>query len=151
MIPAFSAAGVIPPFVGDAAAPGPRSPYAVSTSDVVQRFATSTKRCEIMCGWLSYRAQLHALGFSDGFQWLDGSFCGRLETREPNDVDLVTFYVKPAGADLTALAASRPELFVPRLARRRYLCDVPLAPTHDADALNTLTLTTAMLPNPLAP
>lgn len=130
MIPAFSAAGVLPPFVGDAATPKPRSPYAVSISDVVQRFSTSAKRCEILRGWLSYRAGLHALGFLDGFQWVDGSFCEQLATREPNDVDLVTFYVKPTGVDLAALVASQPELFSPRLAKPRYLCDVYFVELH---------------------
>lgn len=91
MIPAFCAAGVIPPFVGDPASLRPRSPYAVSVRDVVERFATSTKRCDILRGWLDHRAAVHSLGIVDGFQWLDGSFCERLIHREPNDIDLVTF------------------------------------------------------------
>jgi hypothetical protein len=68
MIPAFSAAGVIPPFVGDPASLGPRSLYAVSVRDVVERFATSPKRCDILRGWLGHRAAVHSLGLVDGFQ-----------------------------------------------------------------------------------
>lgn len=78
MIPAFSAAGVLPPFVGEPAARAQRSPYEANVSDVVRRFATSAKRCDILRGWLSHRGRLHALGFVDGFQWLDGSFCEQL-------------------------------------------------------------------------
>jgi hypothetical protein len=111
MIPAFSAAGVIPPFVGEPASLGPRSPYAVGVRDVVERFATSTKRCDILRGWLGHRAAVHSLGLTDGFQWLDGSFCERLIQREPNDVDLVTFFAKPPGVDLRALIAANRAIF----------------------------------------
>lgn len=189
MIPAFSAAGVLPPFVGDAAARGWRSPYDVGVVDVVERFATSVRRCEILHGWLRYRDRLHALGFIDGFQWLDGSFCEHLAAREPNDVDLVTFYSKPPNVDLASLAANHPELVFPKRAKPRYLCDVyfvelhaggyadpelvtywyslfshrradltwkgilqvPLAPAHDADALNILTQATIKLSSSAAP
>lgn len=189
MIPAFSAAGVLPPFVGDAALRDQRSPYAASSDEVVRRFATSTRRCDILRGWLSHRSELHALGFIEGFQWLDGSFCEQLTTREPNDIDLVTFFVRPADADLASLVPSRSQLFVPGLTKKQFLCDVyfvelhgggyadpglvsywyslfshrradlawkgilqvPLAPTHDANALHTLTLATATLPIPAVP
>lgn len=130
MIPAFSAAGVLPPFVGDPAASGQRSPYVASIRDVVQRFATSTKRCEILRGWLAHRAALHALGFLDGFQWVDGSFCEHLATREPNDVDLVTFFVKPSSADLRSLVAGHRQVFDRTLTRNQYLCDAFFVELH---------------------
>jgi len=123
MIPAFSATGVLPPFFGDPAS-AHRSPYAAGIHEVVRRFATSARRCDILRGWLQHRADLHALGFVDGFQWVDGSFCERLDTREPNDVDLVTFFVKPMHADLKALLANHRYLFDPTLTKSRYLCDV---------------------------
>ena len=131
MIPAFSAANVIPPFVGDPAALGPRSPYTVGVRDVVERFATSPKRCEILRGWLSHRSAVHSLGLVDGFQWLDGSFCERLPHREPNDVDLVTFFVRPPGADLRSLIAANRAIFVSRLTKKRYLCDAYFVELHD--------------------
>jgi hypothetical protein len=131
MIPAFSAAGVIPPFVGDPASLGPRSPYAVSVRDVVERFATSPNRWDILRGWLGHRAAVHSLGLVDGFQWLDGSFCERLIHREPNDVDLVTFLVKPPGVDLRALIAANRKIFSSRLTRMQYLCDAYFVELHD--------------------
>ena len=136
MIPAFSAAGVIPPFVGDPASLGPRSPYAVSVRDVVERFATSPKRCDILRGWLSHRAAVHSLGLVDGFQWLDGSFCERLLHREPNDVDLVTFLVKPPGVDLRTLIAANRKIFSSRVTRMQYLCDAYFVELHGGSSRN---------------
>lgn len=131
MIPAFSAAGVIPPFMGDPAALGHRSPYAAGVREVVERFATSPKRCEILRGWLGHREALHSLGLVDGFQWLDGSFCER-RGRDPNDIDLVTFVVGPTGVDLRRLTAANREVFSPRLTKMRYLCDAYFVQLHDA-------------------
>ena len=130
MIPAFSAAGVLPPFVGDAAASAPRSPYVAGSRDVVQRFATSAKRCEILRGWLAHRAALHALGFLQGFQWLNGSFCEQLVSREPNDIDLVTFFVRPSSADLRSLVARHRQVFDRTLTKNQYLCDAFFVELH---------------------
>jgi hypothetical protein len=108
MIPAFSAAGVIPPFVGDPAATGQRSPYRVSAVEVIGTFATSARRCDILQGWLKHRAALHSLGIVDGFQWLDGSFCEQLSSREPNDIDLVTFFSCSPNTDVRVLGCEQP-------------------------------------------
>jgi hypothetical protein len=89
-----------------------------------------SERCDILGGWLSHRGRLHALGFVDGFQWLDGSFCEQLATREPNDADLVTFFVKPTNVDLLSLVASHSQLFIPRLAKQHYHCDVYFVELH---------------------
>jgi hypothetical protein len=130
MIPAFTAAGLLPPFVGDPADLRQRSPYATRLRDIILRFATSARRCEILQGWLAHRKALHSLGFIDGFQWVDGSFCEQLVGREPNDVDIVTFFVQPSGADLRALAATRPEVFDPRLSKGQYQCDAYFVTLH---------------------
>ena len=124
MIPGFSASGVLPPFVGDPAANNQRSPYPASIREVVVRFASSMRRCEILRGWLNHRSALHARGFVAGFQWVNGGFCEQLAAREPNDVDLVTFLVPPPAADLKSVAARHPELFDPRQTKRHFLCDV---------------------------
>jgi hypothetical protein len=130
MIPGFSAGGVLPPFIGAPAASSQQSPYPAGIREVVGRFASSTKRCEILRGWLNHRAALHALGFVAGFQWVNGSFCEQLAAREPNDVDLVTFLVPPPAIDLQSVMASHPETFVPRLTKLHYLCDVYGRPVH---------------------
>lgn len=73
---------------------------------------------------------VHSLGFIDGFQWVDGSFCEQLATREPNDVDLVTFFVKPTNVDLRSLAVAHRQLLDPALTKGRYLCDVYFVELH---------------------
>ena len=79
-IPAWTAEGVLPPL--DEANPlsPSRAPYPVSLADLVARFATSPQRCEVLAGFMAYRAALHANGYLAGFQWLDGSFMEDVET-----------------------------------------------------------------------
>jgi hypothetical protein len=122
-IPAFTAAGVLPPFVGDGGAQQSRSPYPVTQSDVVRRFGTSSARCNILAGWLDHRAALHGLGFKMGFQWIDGSFCEELQ-REPNDVDLVTFYELPPSIDLNKVVNANKTVFFPDQTKAQFQCDV---------------------------
>lgn len=93
-IPHWNSIGLLPPIDPDRPAARDRSPYRVSLSDVVQRFATSPERCRILSGLIAYRAALHGIGASAGFQWLDGSFMEnveRIEDRPPRDLDVVTF------------------------------------------------------------
>jgi hypothetical protein len=82
--------GVLPPFLGPSPAheSGLMSPYKVSCVETVERFAQSTKRVQILRGWLQHRAALRQIGFNQGFQWLDGSF---IEDKQPGDIDAVTF------------------------------------------------------------
>ncbi|WP_425512107.1 DUF6932 family protein [Xanthomonas axonopodis] len=105
-IPPFGINGVLPPYVG-ANGPGGQpedmSPYAVSALEVVTTLGHSERRREILRGWLDHRAALRALGFDQGFQWLDGSF---LEQKEPNDLDLISFLFRPQTA-LTAEELAR--------------------------------------------
>lgn len=97
-VPAFTIDGVIPPYTG---ADGPggtteqMTPYEATPLEVVARFAGSDGRREILRHWLEHRQLLRDLGIQVGFQWLDGSF---VEDKEPNDLDLVTFFRRPAGA-----------------------------------------------------
>jgi hypothetical protein len=99
-IPSFSVDGLLPPYLG--ASPGEdralMSPYSTTTADLVAHFATSLRRIEILTGLLEYRTALHGFGFVRGFQWIDGSFVERVEDqgRDPGDVDIVTFFRRPA-------------------------------------------------------
>jgi hypothetical protein len=101
MIPSF-VAGVLPPYVGNnPAVPTSVSPYSVTATELVGRFATSPERLGILSGLFTYRAQLRGAGIVDGFQWIDGSFVEdieMLEGRPPNDADVVTFARRPAVA-----------------------------------------------------
>lgn len=114
-IPPFNIDGVIPPFVGPHGPGGHRqemTPYEATPVDVVAALAGSPSRREILNGWLAHRRALHALAIDDGFQWLDGSF---VEDKEPQDLDIVTFFRRPATATTTgllmALASNNPAVF----------------------------------------
>jgi len=78
------------------------SPYMATATEVVAILGRTDGRKDILRGWLRHRADLRAAGFDRGFQWLDGSF---VEEKEPRDLDVVSFFYRPAGiADGTALA-----------------------------------------------
>lgn len=99
-IPNWTNRGVLPPVNALQATSAERSPYKVKLLDVVMRFGTSTERCQILKGFLDYRAALHSMTLTQGFQWLDGSFSENielLERRAPKDIDVVSFIHTPAG------------------------------------------------------
>jgi hypothetical protein len=135
MIPSFTVNGLLPPFSGSSpAAPSGRSPYQASIVDVVDRSATTPARIEILDGLLRYRAALHQVGLVDGFQWIDGSFSESiefLESRPPRDVDIVTFFRRPAIAMTdtdwvtfqTTNRAALDRLFRPQQSKALFSCD----------------------------
>ncbi|MFH1113078.1 MAG: hypothetical protein V1792_04085 [Pseudomonadota bacterium] len=127
MIPDWNIAGVLPPIrPGEDGHGTDRSPYAVSLRRVVERFATSSQRIDILQGLLSYRSELHNAGISNGFQWLDGSFAEQtelLESRHPNDIDVVTFFCLPPGMDERTLAQNHADLFRPDQTKSRFRVD----------------------------
>ena len=94
-IPQLTIDGILPPFKGSG--PGDAfdlmSPYEVGPVDVLQRFGTTDERKAILRNWLDHRTVLRGLGIDQGFQWLDGSF---VEEKDPHDLDLVTFFHRPA-------------------------------------------------------
>ncbi len=117
MIPAFNHSHVLPPFEGDRLSSARSSPYPVTASALVQRMAGNRERCAILAGLFRYRAALRVLGFTRGFQWLDGSFVEDVEAREdrpPNDIDVVTFAHPPDGMlkeQVQQLLDDHPDLF----------------------------------------
>lgn len=120
-IPAWSANGVIPPVNSTAPTSAERAPYLVSLSEFVLRFATSSKRQQILAGYLRHRNRLHAAGLTTGFQWIDGSFLENIEvteTRDPNDLDVVTFFSLPVGLTQQQVHASAPDAFPLTLGER---------------------------------
>lgn len=115
-VPEFTIDGVIPPYTG---ADGPggaaeqMTPYEASPLEVVTRFATTEIRREILRHWLEHRLMMRNLGIDIGFQWLDGSF---VEDKEPNDLDIVTFFRRPLGAqtaiEIAQLMRANPETLI---------------------------------------
>jgi len=113
-IPDWNAQGVIPPINELNPTLAERSPYNVSLIDVVLRFGLSPERRAVLDGFLRYRAALHSAGLAQGFQWLDGSFLEdveMLESRPPNDIDVVTFYRLPVGKTQQDLHTQTPDIF----------------------------------------
>lgn len=99
-IPDFGLGNVLPPFLANdvVGAFAPRSPYLATMSELVTRFATSPERATILRGLISFREELRNLGFSTGFQWIDGSFvehCEVVKGRPPNDIDVVSVVRRP--------------------------------------------------------
>jgi len=135
VIPDFNHSHVLPPFLGDSpTAASDVSPYRTSMLEVTQRFASLPGRRKLIEGLLNYRADLAALGFVRGFQWLDGSFAENIEAHEqrpPNDMDMVTFAFSPEGLTSTQIGqmlASHPALFVNAQAKEKYGCDGYMVP-----------------------
>ena len=126
-IPAFTIDGVIPPFVG-ANGPGGSSqnstPFVATSVEVVSRLGGTPLRAGILKDWLEHRRLLRALGVTSGFQWLDGSF---VEAKEPNDIDVVTFFRRPDAAlsapEIEVLLRENPEVFSRRVIRSKRALD----------------------------
>ncbi len=144
-IPHWTSEGVIPPV--DAANPvsSNRSPYRVSLADLVLRFVTSQERTAILQGFLGYRSALHAVGITDGFQWIDGSFTEDIEKigqRAPNDLDLVTFFKLPAGVPNQSALVERDASLFPV---------GPAAASLQADLKNRFRVDAYLIPMPSQP
>lgn len=73
-LPEWTNLGVLPPVHPTEAGHGlNRSPYPITLQELLDRFSTSAERIDVLKGFLSYRAALHAAGIVRGFQWLDVS------------------------------------------------------------------------------
>ncbi len=127
MIPAWNSAGVLPAIRPSQQGHSPdRSPYSVPLSDVIYQFATSPERILILKGLLDYRAALHKLGLTSGFQWLDGSFMENIETlemRPPNDMDAVTYFYLPSGETQSSFAEKAGNLLSSNFVKTTYSVD----------------------------
>mgnify|MGYP000981938932 CR=1 FL=1 len=127
MLPNWDGAGVLPPVRPDRPGNSPeRSPYRVSLTDFVGRFATSPERMTILDGLLKFRAKLHEVGIISGFQWLDGSFLEQieiLESRHPRDMDVVTFFDMPPGENQLSLWQKSRSLFDQQALKEMYSID----------------------------
>ena len=130
-IPAWNSAGVLPPvFPDEKGTSGNRSPYSVDLVSLVEHFATTPERREILDGFLRYRSALHQAGIVSGFQWLDGSFVERvemLESRAPQDVDMVLFFDLPNGLSQQELFNQQRPLFDQHQIKKEYLVDAYFA------------------------
>ncbi|NYE26539.1 DUF6932 family protein [Pigmentiphaga litoralis] len=127
MIPAWNTEGVLPPVRPGVAGHHPdRSPYKASLDAFVDAMGTSETRLHIIKGLLAFRRAIHETGIQTGFQWLDGSFTENVETlesRDPRDVDVVTFFHVPEGETQASLVAKCPRLFDHAYVKHTYKVD----------------------------
>ncbi|WP_155798420.1 DUF6932 family protein [Sorangium cellulosum] len=122
-IPDHQPNGLLPPFLGpDPTTRALMSPHMATPEEFVAKFATSEARRRILTGYLNHREAIRRTGLTTGFQWLAGSFADRM-TREPNDIDIVTFFVSPNGWDQSAVVHANPTVFRPHLSKVKYQCD----------------------------
>lgn len=110
-IPPFGPSGVLPEF--DRSNPGgdDRSPYDASIVELVQRFATTLERKELLAKLIAYRQLLASGGYVAGYQFINGSFVENVELirgRPPGDIDVVSFLEIPQiyQSDLNVWAAT---------------------------------------------
>lgn len=94
----FNTQGVLPPYVGADPTTSARSPYIITTNDLVINFGTTPKRNALIQNLITYRMRLYDAGFVDGVQYIDGSFVENVEStqlRAPNDIDIFSFLRAP--------------------------------------------------------
>lgn len=127
MIPAWNFQGVIPPVrPGVEGHLSDRSPYRSSLRTFIDLMGTSSARLNIVEGLLAFRQEIHKLGITSGFQWLNGSFSENIEStegRDPRDIDVVTFFQLPSGEDQASIVKRNPQLFDPDFVKRTYRVD----------------------------
>ena len=102
-----------------------RSPYHASFRGLIERFATTPERVQLLHNLLNYREALYGVGVIEGFQWINGSFVEHVEARDrpgkeprPYDIDVVTFYHQPDDQP-----PEFHDLFRPSIVRNRYNID----------------------------
>ena len=125
-IPEWDDRGLLPPFLGEAGELRNRSPYRVSLTDVILRFGNTAARRQLLDGLLAFRGELHQVGLTRGFQWVNGSFVTdimQIANREPRDIDVVTFFHIPDGYTEVDVRNQSPEIFDRRRNRDRHRVD----------------------------
>jgi len=98
-VPAFDGRGLLPPFLGADETTPDRSPYVTTVTELVGSFGMTPARHNLLFGLIQYREMLSQFGYSDGMQFIDGSFVENVELREsrdPDDIDVFSFLVRPA-------------------------------------------------------
>jgi hypothetical protein len=126
MIPRWNSIGILPPFDENNPTSSSRSPYMSSLDELALHFCESPQRQKIFRGFLEYRNWLQDIGIKSGFQWIDGSFLEHvemIESREPQDLDVVTFYKLPPGKTQEDLSSTSKDLFSPNFTKTKYQVD----------------------------
>lgn len=122
----FNIAGVIPPVDENNGVSSHRSPYTISIINLIELFAYTEERKIILDGLLRYRAELYKVGIISGYQWLNGSFTTHieiLESRPPNDIDIVTFFHLPNDETQLSFLPKIKDLLTPKITKLNFKVD----------------------------
>ena len=125
-VPEWDQDGFLPGITGAPTEGSAHPPYPVHLTDLVEKFAFSHRREDILKGFLEFRAALHQIGLSAGIQWINGSFVNDKEfqeDKEPGDIDVVTLYVLPENQTQETLVNQYPDLFQSRANKVKYMVD----------------------------
>lgn len=98
-VPSFDGRGLLPPVIGADETTRDRSPYFASMTELVATLGTTPWRENLLFGLLEYRKLLGHHGYTDGLQFIDGSFVENVEVgenRDPGDIDVFSFLMRPA-------------------------------------------------------
>ena len=140
-IPDWSVGGFLPPVDERNPVSRNRSPYLTTCRELIEQFATTQRRIEILDGFLRFRKRLHACGIRDGVQWINGSFVEKKEEirkEPPNDVDVVTILRASEGKTFDKFWNSCAELFDQETVKKEFLTDSYYILIDDGYTLNQL-------------
>ena len=114
-----------------------QSPYRISLLRLVRDFGYTPARRALLANFLEYRTTLHQAGIMRGFQWVNGSFVENIEQteiREPNDIDVVTFFQLPDGFTERTFITANVTILDPDFIKSKYRVDaqhIVLDPEND--------------------
>jgi hypothetical protein len=107
--------------------PAAQAPFRTDILELSRTLGTSHARKLLLQGLIHYRAAVRNLGFANGYQVLDGSFCEDCELirgSDPGDIDVITFVSRPAAYksddDFKAFVAANVALLDPEAAKAAY-------------------------------
>ena len=125
-LPPHGANGYLPPHVGDRfVVRNGASPYRIGRESFVDRFGGTAKRKGMIDSLFAMLGEARGLGVETGFTWIGGSFVDLRE--EPNDLDVVTFYV-PTPKTSRDVVRANPRVFQPTAAKESFGCDAYFLP-----------------------
>ena len=127
-IPDFDLDDLLPVFIREDV--NARSPYATDMQELVDKFAVSPERIDILYKFGEYRDILRKIGFIEGFQLINGSFVENCDNEKgpPRDIDIVNLLRRPSEYKnktdwLTFVEKHKSTYFDKEYCKTHYFCD----------------------------
>ena len=134
--------GLLPVEFNTASGETLRSPYRLTLPQFAERYGGSDGRLALLSSLLEYRAGLRGTGVVSWFQWVNGSFVEDVQQtrgREPEDIDLVTFYHLPDGRTADEFQEEHPVVFDWKTVERKWSLDSYCVPLNGDSVEDLLT------------